>query len=1003
MHFLNASMIKTIQYFTLFMFLFSLQIAAQTRETSGPVFIDSAMAIPVSAISTRKMKAPSTEYKLVNPRNRGINKVIPGKGLPKTQDAALQTKMGELPAKTPILSFDVAATRSTPTDPTGAVGPNHYVNGYNSAFSIFDKSGNQIVPPAALSSIGGEFTNENLGDPIILYDEFADRFLITQFSDTPEGFLVAVSQTSDPVNGGWNTYRFTTNGALPDYPKISVWSDGYYVTTNKNSNTAATSQVVYVFERDKMLVGETAKMVSFPLPGIRTNGFYSPAGFHAMGGELPPKGNSPIIFLQDDAWAAVSEDHLKLWNINVDWNTPGNSTIAESQELGTSDGVTPFIATFDGGAFSNLAQPGNAPDVDALQATMMYMTQYRRFPTYNTAVMNFVVDVDATAAEHAGIRWYELRQPSNGGLWSVYQEGTYAPTKSDRFSGSIGMDAQGNIGLGFTILDDSPETPIFPSIRYTGRYSSDPKGIMTVKEESIIEGINSDPSSRYGDYAHLTVDPADDLTFWHNGEYFEIPDRKNRVGVFKLAPDFTNDVGIVALVNPISATLTSSEEVTVTIRNFGMVSQSNIPISYSVNGGAVITEIFTGSVPATSSVDFTFSTNANLGIIGQTYTFFATTNLVNDENDNNDAFTIDIKNLFANDVGVTSIDSPRTGLQLTASEQVTITIENFGGEPQSNIPVTYKVENNREVNEVFAGTIPVGENAVYTFSQSANLSNFGRYLIFAETNLEDDQDNTNNSKTKSVANLNCIPVGSDCTSFGDGLSYFELGDILNERIPCTSGYADFIGFSTDLDRSVGTYTVTVKTLFDNPQDEKFSMWIDLNDNGAFDDSERVISAENIPAANTAFSFDFNLPNDAPLGQHLLRVRAGDTSFGGDLNNPCSVMDFGSTHDYSVRITDSTLNIDDFLLNEANLEIIEQSPNLESRDGIFNIFLETQFDQPLRITVHNLLGQKLIENQVSNLNGRGYQYEIDMSYAATGVYLLRIGTRDVGIVKRFLVK
>ena len=985
------------------MFLFSLQIAAQTRETSGPVFIDSAMAIPVSAISTRKMKAPSTEYKLVNPRNRGINKVIPGKGLPKTQDAALQTKMGELPAKTPILSFDVAATRSTPTDPTGAVGPNHYVNGYNSAFSIFDKSGNQIVPPAALSSIGGEFTNENLGDPIILYDEFADRFLITQFSDTPEGFLVAVSQTSDPVNGGWNTYRFTTNGALPDYPKISVWSDGYYVTTNKNSNTAATSQVVYVFERDKMLVGETAKMVSFPLPGIRTNGFYSPAGFHAMGGELPPKGNSPIIFLQDDAWAAVSEDHLKLWNINVDWNTPGNSTIAESQELGTSDGVTPFIATFDGGAFSNLAQPGNAPDVDALQATMMYMTQYRRFPTYNTAVMNFVVDVDATAAEHAGIRWYELRQPSNGGLWSVYQEGTYAPTKSDRFSGSIGMDAQGNIGLGFTILDDSPETPIFPSIRYTGRYSSDPKGIMTVKEESIIEGINSDPSSRYGDYAHLTVDPADDLTFWHNGEYFEIPDRKNRVGVFKLAPDFTNDVGIVALVNPISATLTSSEEVTVTIRNFGMVSQSNIPISYSVNGGAVITEIFTGSVPATSSVDFTFSTNANLGIIGQTYTFFATTNLVNDENDNNDAFTIDIKNLFANDVGVTSIDSPRTGLQLTASEQVTITIENFGGEPQSNIPVTYKVENNREVNEVFAGTIPVGENAVYTFSQSANLSNFGRYLIFAETNLEDDQDNTNNSKTKSVANLNCIPVGSDCTSFGDGLSYFELGDILNERIPCTSGYADFIGFSTDLDRSVGTYTVTVKTLFDNPQDEKFSMWIDLNDNGAFDDSERVISAENIPAANTAFSFDFNLPNDAPLGQHLLRVRAGDTSFGGDLNNPCSVMDFGSTHDYSVRITDSTLNIDDFLLNEANLEIIEQSPNLESRDGIFNIFLETQFDQPLRITVHNLLGQKLIENQVSNLNGRGYQYEIDMSYAATGVYLLRIGTRDVGIVKRFLVK
>ncbi len=998
---LNYNMIKNIPYLALFFLFFSIQITAQTRETSGPVYIDSSVAIPVTAISTRKMKAPSTEYKLVNPRNRGINKVVPGKGLPKTQDAALQSKMGELPGKAPLFTFDAAVTRSTPSDPTGAAGPNHYVNGWNSAFSIFDKSGNQIVPPASLSSIGGEFTNENLGDPIILYDEFADRFLITQFSDTPEGFLVAVSQTSDPVNGGWNTYRFSTNGALPDYPKISVWSDGYYVTTNKNSNTAATSQVVYVFERDKMLVGESAKVVSFPLPGVRTNGFYSPAGFHAMGGELPPRGNSPIIFLQDDAWAGVSEDHLKFWNINIDWNSPGSSTIAESQELGTGNGVTPFIATFDGGAFSNLAQPGEAPDLDALQATMMYMTQYRRFPTYNAAVLNFVVDIDATAAEHAGIRWYELRQPTNGGLWTVFQEGTYAPDKSDRYSGSIGMDAQGNIGLGFTVLDDSPETPIFPSIRYTGRYNNDPKGIMTLKEEVIVNGISADPSSRYGDYAHLTVDPADDLTFWHNGEYFDSPDRKNRVGVFKLAPDFTNDVGIVALVRPTNATLTSSEVVTVTIRNYGLTSQSNIPVSYSVDGGPVVTETFTGTIPGTSSVDFTFSTNANLGTIGQTYTFVATTNLDIDENENNDSFTIDVKNLFAKDVGVTSIDSPVTGLNLTASEDVTITIENFGGEPQSNIPVAYRIENNQKINEVFPGTIPVGENAVYTFSQTANLSASGRYRLFAETNLAGDQDNTNNSKTKSVANLNCIPVGSDCASFGDGLSYFELGDILNERIPCTNGYADFIGFSTDLDRSVGTYTVTVKTLFDNPQDEKFSMWIDLNDNGTFDDSEIVISAQNIPAANTAFSYDFTLPNDAPLGQHLLRVRAGDTSFGGDLNNPCSVMDFGTTHDYTVRITDSTLNIDDFLLNEANLQIVEQNP--DANEGIYRVFLETPFDQPLRITVHNLLGQKMIENQVDNINGQGYLYEIDMSYAASGAYLLRIGTRDVGVVKRFLVK
>jgi hypothetical protein len=991
-------MVKIFQYLSFFIFLFSLQVTAQKREILAPVYIDSARAVSVSAISKRKLKAPSVEYKVVNPRNRGINKVVPGKGLPKTMDETRQDKFGRLPSKSPVISFDVVVSRTTPTDPTGAVGPNHYVNGWNSAFSIFDKNGNQVSPPASLASIGGEFTNETLGDPIILYDEFADRFLITQFSETPESFLVAVSQGPDPVTDGWFTYRFSTNEALPDYPKISVWSDGYYVTTNKNSSSASTSQVVYVLERDKILVGQTAKLLSFPLPGVNTNGFYSPAGFHAMGGELPPIGNSPIVYLQDDAWAGISEDHLKLWNINVNWSSPLSSTIQESQELGAASGVSPFNATFDGGSFSNLNQPNDGVDIDALQGAMMYMTSYRRFPNFNAVVMNFVVDIDPTPAEHAGIRWYELRQDRNGGPWRVHQEGTYAPDKSDRFCGSIGMDMQGNIGLGFTVLDDSPESPVFPSIRYTGRYAKDPLGLMTVQETSIVEGRSINPSikGRYGDYAHLTIDPTDDLSFWHNAEYFDGLDRKNRVGVFKLAPDFNNDVGIIAVVNPINATLSNAEVITVTIRNFGVNAQSNIPVSYSIDGGQTVSEVFTGSIAGTSSVNYTFATTANLGVIGQTYEIIASTNLGIDEQVENDSFTANITNLFPTDVGVTSIDAPSTGLSLTSSEVITVTIENFGGKPQSNIPVSYQLGNNVSINEVFAGTIPVGKNAVYSFTKTANLSRFGRYLISAKSNLEGDRNTTNDGTSKSVANLNCIPDGSDCGSFGDGISSFELGDILNERIPCTTGYEDFIGYATDLDRSKGTFTVTVKTLFGHPENEQFSLWIDLNDNGVFDDVERLISNKIIPTSNTAYSFEFTLPADAPLGQHLLRVRAGDVSFGGELNDPCSVMDYGTTHDYSVKIIDSTLDLKDFLLNEAVLTIVDQD------NGIYSAFLETDFNQTLRITIHNLLGQKMIENKVES-NGEGYLYEFDMSYAATGVYLLRIGTREFGIVKRFIVK
>ena len=994
-------MARNVVSLLLFFFFLSLQVVSQEREKVNPVFIDSAQAVPSSPLSTKRKLIPaSKEYKLVNPRNRGINKVVPGKGFPKTMDHTRQAKFGEIQTKAPILSFDVASSRTTPTDPTGAVGPNHYVNAWNSAFSIHDKDGNQLVPPVSLSSLGGEFGNETLGDPIVLYDHFADRFLITQFSDTPNSFLVAISRGPNPVTDGWYTYRFSTNNEFPDYPKISVWSDGYYVTTNKNTfiptdNYPNANQTVYVFERDAMLLGETASFVAFPLPGININRFYSPAGFNAMGEVMPPPGNAPIIYMQDDAWEGVSVDHLKIWTINVNWVVPAASTIQEFQELGPAEGVSPFIATFDGGSFTNLEQPGNPDDVDVLQATIMYMTQFRSFETHNSVVLNFVVDVDPSPAEHAGIRWYELRQERGSLPWRVHQEGTYAPDKAHRFCGSIGMDKFGNIGLGFTVLFDSPVDPIYPSIRYTGRYESDPLGIMTLAETSIVDGDSPDPSSRYGDYAHLTVDPVDDVTFWHNAEYFVGITRVNRVGVFRLAPSQGNDVGITELIAPQDATLSNAEAVTVTIRNFGSNPQSNIPVSYSVDGGPVVTEVFTGTLNPTSSVNYTFNATADLGEELQTYEITAATALAGDENIENDTLSTEVTHLYPVDVGVISIDSPSTDLNL-ASEQITVTIANFGGEPQSNIPVIYTLENNIPVREIFPGTIEVGETAVYTFTRTANLSRLGRFDLYSETELEGDRIPENDGSSKSIANLSCIPSESDCTSFGDGIFSFQLEEILNENIPCVDGYGDFIQFFTYLDRAQGTYVVRVKTLFDSDVNERFSLWIDLNDNGFFDDVERLITSEIIPSASVWHSYEFTLPEDAPLGQHLMRVRGGDISFEGDLNDPCSDMEYGSTHDYSVVIIDSNLELDDFLLNEAELVVSAQG------NDIYSVFLETDMVEPLRITVHDLLGQKLLENQVYN-TGDGYLYTFDMSFAATGVYLLRIGTREVGKVKRFIVK
>jgi len=350
-------------------------------------------------------------------------------------------------------------------------------------------------------------------------------FLITEFYSN--GLDVAISQGANPVTSGWFIYRFPTS-SFPDYPKFSVWSDGYYITANKNSGTAGTSQVVFVLNRAKMLVGNPSPtMQGFPLTGIITSGFYSPLAFNANGTTPPFPGNVPVVYMQDDSWAAVASDHIKLWTINVNWTTPASSTISSPQIIPTQ----PFDGLFDGRSFTNLPQPAGGADVDVLQTTIMYMAQYRRFPTYNTAIFNFVVDLNG-ADNYSGIRWYELRQPTDGAPWTIYQEGTYsAPGGRSAWCGNMCMDQNGSIGLAYTVVN----TSTFPSLRFTGRRASDPLGTMTLTEDVIANGTQVDPHSRYGDYAQMTIDPVDDATFWSIGEYFK-GGRKNQVGVFQIVP-----------------------------------------------------------------------------------------------------------------------------------------------------------------------------------------------------------------------------------------------------------------------------------------------------------------------------------------------------------------------------------------------------------------------------------------------------------------------------------
>ena len=915
-----------------------------------------------------------------NPKKRGANIAVPGKGLPLGEDPLVEIQRNTSRMSTPdlLLSYDAASSGSNPTDPTGAVGPNHYVNAWNSSFRIWDKAGNPLTEAASLGTI---FPGETSGDPIVMYDQFADRFIITEFT-FKNGFLVAISQGPDPVNDGWYTYEFLVD-AFPDYPKFSLWSDGYYITANKSSGSADSKEVVFAIERDEIIVGNSdAQFVGFPLPGIRTSGFYSPLGFNVNGTKLPALGNAPVVFMQDDAWSGIQNDHLKLWTINVDWTDVAGSTISNPDLITTE----PFDGLFDGGDFSNLPQP-SGPDLDALQAAIMYMAQYRKFGSFNSAVFNFVVDVDGND-DHAGIRWYELRQDKDGDPWTIFQEGTYLqPDGHSAYCGSMCIDLDGNIAMAYSVVSNTQ----YPSLRFTGRYFADSLGVMTVEEGTIVEGTNSDPSFRYGDYSQMTIDPVDDKTFWSIAEYFGGGSRLNRVGVFKLAPDFANDVGVIDIVRPTNGLLTNSDSVSIVVRNYGIDSQVDVPVHYRIDENIVITDTIRDTLLGSSSQLFTFLTTGDFSTEGATYQITSFTSLEGDQGTSNDTLVSSVTHLYANDLSISAIITPQSGSDLTDEEPITIAIKNYGGASQTEFDVTYSFNNGLPVTEQIPGPLESLTSMEYTFTTTEDFFNLGEYLIEANTSLANDADVTNDTIIQIIESTLCQPY-SDCSQ-GDGIRRLQLGSVDNTSGCDPGGYGDYTYLVAETE--MGPFNdLTITT---NYGDQHVKVWIDFNDNFLFEFDEIVVEDFVIAPGNGPGNFTetviFNIRIDANLGEHLMRVK---TSWESEVpDNACESTDYGETEDYTVIVSPLT-GLPDKRMDESKMTISRSGD-----DQFFVQYAPVEFDQTLIVTVHNISGQKLISNRVEKMNGK-YEFRFDMSYAKPGVYLVRLGDNTFGKVKRIMV-
>ena len=418
-----------------------------------------------------------------------------------------------------FLSFDGINSNANPPDPTGAVGPNHIVEMTNTVWAVFDKTG--VMAAGFPKSLSDPLGAGN-GDPIVLYDREADRWLITQFNSNSQ-FKIAVSTTSDPT-GTFTVYAYASGSN--DYPHYGIWGDSYIVTGNFSNNGR-----FHAFNRQKMIDGDaSAEMVMLNLPNY-TGGsvFQAPQPAHSEGAGMAP-GPAPIVWFQDDAWGGVSNDHIKVWDFDVDWFNPGAASVSTPVEIPLA-AFDSFIAGTGGDAFANLAQPGTAQRIDALVHVMNFQTHRYDFGTHESIVYNFVVE-PVNNTKISGLRWGELRR-SGGGDWALYQEGTFVdPTGNESvFMGGIGMDQEGNIAMGYI----KTGTTTRPSLFFTGRNDGDPLGMMTVNEQPIVEGTSSVVSnSRYGDYAQLARDPEDDLTFWYTAEYSGQP-RRTRITSFKLS------------------------------------------------------------------------------------------------------------------------------------------------------------------------------------------------------------------------------------------------------------------------------------------------------------------------------------------------------------------------------------------------------------------------------------------------------------------------------------
>jgi len=469
-------------------------------------------------------------------------------------------------AQVKVTQFEGIDASNDPTpgftvDPNGAVGTKQYLEWVDQAYQGFDKV---TFAPVYSSPQKGftPFVQNNLtdcesagGNGIILFDHLASRWIIGLRLGGPSGYYycIAVSNTDDLTasNFAWYTYELLLNpilgtnaegkGYFPDYPKIAVWPDAYYVTIDLNDPSKGYSEVGIVacaFDRTNMILGGTARTPQcFRYPQTPSGLFLAHSLLPAdIDGTTPPPVGTVESFISiENPTTGTTSASLNLWQMHVDWTTPANSTFT---------GPTPIpVTTYWPGCYTTrqpsntycVSEPTSAATknrIDSIGDRLLHRFAFRQFPTYQSYLVTHDVQM-TTTSQQTGIRWYQL-EPS-GSTMSVVSSGTISPdTTNFRFVPSVAQDHSGNMAIGYSVSSSK----LHPSI--AASYLNLPSNSSSTEFLILKGSADAENSPHWGGYNSMTVDPVDDCTFWYVNEYLTTPQTgksytwQTRIANFKL-------------------------------------------------------------------------------------------------------------------------------------------------------------------------------------------------------------------------------------------------------------------------------------------------------------------------------------------------------------------------------------------------------------------------------------------------------------------------------------